>query len=139
MVRTILAVVAGFIVWSIVWVGSDQVLINLSRGWYGAHQFAMEKALYNGESFTADTTIMLIRVVISIVASIMAGFIASFIAVGNSRATLALGIVLLIVGIAVQAMLWSVQPIWFHVVFLILLVPMTILGGRLRKSGPVTS
>lgn len=139
MVRVILGVVAGFIVWSILWVGSDQVLINASKEWYGAHQFAMEKAVYNGEPFRADTTILLIRLVISIVASIMAGFIASFIALGNARATLALGVVLLIVGITVQAMLWNVQPFWFHVVFLILLVPMTILGGRLKKSGALSS
>lgn len=139
MVRVILGVVAGFVVWSILWVGSDQVLINASKGWYGAHQSAMETAVYNGGPFTADTTIMLIRLVISIVASIMAGFIASFIALGNARATLALGVVLLIVGIAVQAMLWNVQPVWFHVIFLILLVPLTILGGRLKKSGTLSS
>lgn len=134
MVRVILGVVAGFIAWSVLWVGSDQVLINASRNWYGAHQFEMEKALANGESFTADTTIMLIRLVISIVASLMSGFIASFVALGNARSTLALGIVLLIVGVAVQAMLWNVQPIWFHAIFLILLVPMTIIGGRFVKA-----
>ncbi len=134
MVRIILGVVVGFIVWSILWVGSDQVLISMSKGWYGAHQFEMEKALDNGSPFAADTTIMVIRLVVSVIASLMAGFIAAFVAKEGSRSTLILGFVLLLVGIAVQALLWNVQPLWFHATFLLSLIPVTVFGGKLRRK-----
>lgn len=133
MIRIILGVIVGFIVWSVVWVGSDQVLINAWKH-YGAHQFEMEKAFYNGEPFAADMTILLVRLVISVVASLMAGFIAAFIAKENSRSTLILGVLLLLVGIAVQAVFWKVQPLWFHFLFLFLLIPMTVVGGRLKQT-----
>ena len=44
MVRIILGVIAGFIAWSILWVGTDAVLMMLSTGWYGAHQEAFQLA-----------------------------------------------------------------------------------------------
>ena len=43
----------------------------------------------------------------------------------------ALGLALLAVGIAVQAGYWDVLPIWYHLIFLALLLPMAALGGRL--------
>lgn len=134
MVRLILGVVAGFIVWSILWVGSDQVLINLSRDWYGAHQHGFENSIINGQPFTADTTILAIHIVRSIIFSLMAGFLAAFIANENRKAPLVLGILLLLFGIMVQVMVWNYLPVWYHLVFLGLLVPMTVAGGKLRSS-----
>ncbi len=133
MLRIILGVIVGFIVWSILWVGSDQVLMNLSKGWYGAHQIALENALYNGTAFTADSTILLIGLVRSVIFSLMAGFIAAFIANENSKAPIALGVFLLIVGILFQVAVWKYIPIWYHFLFLFLLVPVTVAGGKLRS------
>ena len=48
--------------------------------------------------------------------------------------TLILGILLLIVGVLVQAMVWNLLPIWYHLIFLILLIPATIAGGKLVKT-----
>ena len=56
MVRIILGVVVGFIVWSILWIGSDQVLISLSPQWYGSHQYGFEDAMNNGKPFAPDST-----------------------------------------------------------------------------------
>ena len=42
------------------------------------------------------------------------------------------GILLLATGIAVQLQYWSLLPIWYHLVFLVLLVPSTVAGGSLR-------
>lgn len=134
MVRIILGVVAGFIVWSILWVGSDQVLINLSRDWYGAHQHGFENAIINGQPFSADTTILVLHILRSIVFSLMAGFLAAFIANENRRAPLFLGVLLLLFGIMVQVMVWNYLPVWYHIVFLALLVPMTLIGGRLKSA-----
>ena len=64
----------------------------------------------------------------------MAGFLAAFIANENKKAPLALGILLLLFGLMVQVMAWSYLPIWYHAIFLVLLVPVTMIGGRLRSS-----
>ncbi|MEP7149813.1 MAG: hypothetical protein ABI857_13115 [Acidobacteriota bacterium] len=134
MLRIILGVVAGFIAWSIIWVGSDQFLHTISPGWYGAHQDGAAMAVVNGESFSAETTIAIIGLVRGGIASIMAGFLAAVIAGENRRSPLILGIILLAVGIAVQVSLWNVFPIWFHLIFWLMLVPLTILGGRMKET-----
>lgn len=133
MVKIILGVIAGFIAWSIMWVGSDEVLATSSPGWYGLHQDDAQLALLNGDAFQADATIMLIRLGIAAAATVMSGFLAAVIAGENRRAPLALGVLLLVVGIAVQAMAWRVMPVWFHLIFLAMLVPLSIAGGRLKS------
>ncbi|PYS88856.1 MAG: hypothetical protein DMF62_08735 [Acidobacteria bacterium] len=133
MLRIVLGVIAGFIAWSILWVGGNQVFDQLSPGWYGAHHDKVAVAVANGARFESDTTIILIGLVLSIIASLMAGFLAAVIARGNRNAPLFLGILLLIVGVAVQAQLWNVFPVWYHIIFLALLIPMSILGGRLKR------
>ena len=134
MLRIILGVIAGFIAWSILWLGSDQLLISLSKDWYGNHQYAFQAAMVNKSSFTADTTILLLHLVRAVIISIMAGFIAAMVANENRRAPLILGVLLLLFGIGVQAMAWSYIPIWYHIIFLGLLIPMTILGGRMKQT-----
>jgi hypothetical protein len=134
MIRIILGVVAGFIAWSILWLGSDQLLISLSRDWYGNHQYAFQNAMVNQTPFTPDTTILLLHLLRAVIISILAGFLAAIVARENRRTPMILGVLLLLFGIAVQALAWSYLPIWYHVIFLALLIPMTILGGRLKRT-----
>ena len=136
MVRIVLGIVAGFIAWSVLWVGTDQVLRSASPEWYGAHQYGMEAAVFNTEPFEVDTNILLISLFRSIIFSIAAGFLAAFIAGENRRSPLWLGILLLAFGLFVQATVWNYIPLWYHLIFLALLVPMTVLGGRLKTIGP---
>lgn len=133
MLKIVLGVVAGFVAWSIIWVGSDQVMATTWPA-YGEHQNRAMLALANSESFAADSTIMVIRLAISIVATLMSGFLTAVIAGENRRSPLILGLILLLVGIAVQLGAWNVMPVWFHVIFLALLLPMSILGGKLKKA-----
>jgi hypothetical protein len=133
MVRVILGIIAGFIAWSIVWVGSDQLLIT-SMDWYAAHQLAFQKAMVNKSAFEPLGTILVMNIVRSVITSIIAGFIAAFVSGENRRSTLGLGIILLLVGLMVEIVAWNYLPIWYHLIFLVLLIPMTILGGKLRKS-----
>ncbi len=133
MVRIILAVIVGFLAWSILWVGTDSVLRSLSPDWYGAHQAGLESAMTNTTPFAVDSTILIISLIRSIIISLMAGFLTAVIAGENRRSTLWLGILLFLVGGFVQAMAWNYIPVWYHVLFLGLLIPSTILGGWLRK------
>ncbi len=132
MVRIILGVIAGFITWSIIWVGSDQVLVN-SIGWYGEHQNAFEKAFTNKDPFQADTTVLLMNIIRSVITSVIAGFLTAVVANENRKSTLVLGILLLLFGAAVEIAAWNYLPIWYHVVFLVLLIPVTVVGGKLKK------
>ena len=134
MVRIILGIVAGFVTWSIIWVGSDQVLMSIWPDWYGAHQLAFEKAMFNKETFEPDRTILCMHLIRSVIVSIMSGFIAAVVAGESKRAPMVLGFILLLVGIMVQAMAWNYIPVWYHLLFLVLLIPMTILGGKMRAS-----
>ncbi|MEO8573123.1 MAG: hypothetical protein ABI481_04070 [Pyrinomonadaceae bacterium] len=134
MLKIILGVVAGFIAWTILWLGSDQLLISFSPGWYGAHQNAFQAAMVNATPFTPDNTILSMHLCRAAIITIMAGFLAAVVAGENRKAPLALGILLLLFGAGVQAMAWSYIPVWYHIIFLGLLVPFAILGGRMKQA-----
>jgi hypothetical protein len=134
MVRKILGIIGGFVAWSILWIGSDQVCRALSPDWYGAHMLALEKAMFNKEPFMADSGVLLIGIFRSVVISVISGFTAALIAGENSKTPAGLGVLLLLFGIMVQAVAWSYMPLWYHLVFLLLLVPMTIIGGKMKSA-----
>ncbi len=134
MMRMILGVLAGFLAWLMVWVGSEMVLSAIWPEWYGAHQRAFTAAIKNGGPFSADSTILLIHIVCATVVSVMSGFLVALIARENKHAPLILGLLLLALGVLKAAMSWSYIPIWYHVVFTALLLPMTIVGGKLKAA-----
>lgn len=131
MVRIVLGVIAGFLSWMIVWVGSEKVLSAIWPEGFGVHQRAFEAAIKDGGQFTADTTLLLTHVVLGSVVSLMSGFLAALIAAEHTRAPLILGILLLAMGLLKMVMSWPYVPLWYHVVFTALLLPMAIIGGRL--------
>ena len=134
MVRIILAIIVGFIVWSILWVGSDFVLMAVSPDWYGKHQTNLEAAALNRTPFMSDSLVLIIALIRSVIFSIISGFLAASIARENTKSTLGLGILLLLFGIYIQSIFWNNAPLWYHIPFLALLIPMTILGGKLKNS-----
>jgi len=134
MVRIVLGVIAGFIAWSIVWVGSEKVFSAIWPEWYGAHQLAFEAAVANGGQFSADMTILLMNIVRGSIISVMSGFLAGLIAGENKRSPLILGFLLVVFGLLVVVLSWPYVPIWYHVIFTALLIPMTIMGGKLKTA-----
>jgi len=131
MVRIVLGVIAGFFSWLIVWFGSEKILSTIWPEGFGAHQRAFEAAVKNGGPFTAATSLLLTHIVLGSIVSVMSGFLAALIAGGNTRAPLALGFLLLALGVVKVVMSWSYVPIWYQVIFTALLIPMTIMGGKL--------
>ena len=135
MVRIILGVIVGFIVWSIVWVGSEALLTtSISPDWLGKYALDAERALVNKEPFAPDQTIAAINLLRSMVTSLIAGYLAALVSGEYKKTTLALGIILIAVGCAVEYFTWQVAPAWYHIIFVLLLLPVTILGGRLRRT-----
>lgn len=137
MLRIVLGVIAGFVAWSILWVGSDQALMSLSPDWYGAHQHAFAGAMTNKTPFMPDSTILLMHLFRAAIITIIAGFLVAVVATENRKAPLALGILLLVVGIMFEAMAWSYLPVWYHLAFLVILIPLTVIGGRIKQTAGV--
>lgn len=132
--RIVLGVIAGFFAWLIVWVGSEKVLSAIFPAGFGAPQRAFQAALENGGPFTADTGLLLTHLVLGSIVSLLSGFLAALSAGGNQRAPFILGFLLLAMGLLKAVMSWSYVPLWYHVLFTALLLPMTILGGKLYAT-----
>jgi hypothetical protein len=133
MVRIVLGVITGFFAWVIVWFGSEKLLSAL---WpeFGTHQRAFQAAIENGGQFTADTTMLLTHIVLGSIVSVLSGLLAARIAGGNQRAPLVLGCLLLAFGVLKAVMSWPYVPLWYHVIFTALLLPMAMLGGKLLTT-----
>ncbi len=134
MVRIILGVIAGFFAWAILWFGGEKALSAIWPEWFGAQQLAFEAALTNGGQFNPDTKFLLTHIVCGSIASIISGFLAALIARENKRAPLILGFLLLALGLLKAILSWQYVPIWYHVIFTAILIPMTILGGKLKTT-----
>lgn len=134
MKRVIAGAVVGFIVWTVFLIGSDWIWTALSPDWYGRHQMEFESAVNNKTPFTADSTILLIAVVRSAVFSIVTGFIAASISKESFKSPLLLGIFLLAFGSFIHSMVLNNVPFWYHLLILLPLIPLTILGGKLKKQ-----
>ncbi|MGH8105175.1 MAG: hypothetical protein ACREO1_01625 [Arenimonas sp.] len=134
MLRIVSGVIAGFFSWLVAWVGSEMLLSAIWPEGFGVHQRAFQAAIENGGQFTADTTFLLTHVVLCSIVSVMAGFLAALIAGENKRAPLVLGFLLLALGLLKAGLSWQYVPIWYHVIFTALLVPMAIAGGKLKSS-----
>ena len=130
MLRIVLGVIAGFFAWVIVWFGSETILSAIWPA-FGVHQRAFEEAVKNGGQFTADTTMLLTHIALGSIVSVMAGALAALIAGENTRAPLVVGCLLLALGILKAVMSWQYVPIWYHVIFTAILLPMAIVGGKL--------
>lgn len=130
MVRIILGVIAGFIAWLIAWVGVEKILSAIWPA-FGTHQAAFQTAITDGGQFTADTTMLMTHIVMGSIISVMSGSVAGLIGGGNSRAPLIVGILLLGLGLLKAIMSWPYVPIWYHVIFTAILLPMAVVGGKL--------
>jgi hypothetical protein len=133
MLRMALGVITGFVAWLIVWIGSEKVLSALWPA-FGTHQKAFEAVLKDGGEFTADSKMLLIHIVLGSIVSVLAGALAALIAGDNTRAPLVVGILLLAMGGLKAVMSWQYVPIWYHIIFTAILLPMAIIGGKLIST-----
>ena len=133
MLRIVLGVISGFFAWMIAWFGSEKILSAIWAD-FGVHQRAFEEVLKNGGQFTADTTMLLTHIVMGSIVSVLAGVLAALVAGENARAPLVLGLLLLALGLLKAVMSWPYVPIWYHVIFTAILLPMAIIGGKLINS-----
>lgn len=116
------------------WVGIEKILSTILPEWFGAPQLAFQETIEKGGQFTAETRLLLSHIVIASVAAVISGFLAALIAGENKRAPLILGFLLLAMGLLKLVMSWAYVPIWYHVIFTAILIPITIIGGKLKST-----
>jgi len=126
--KPVLAVVAGYALWTIIWLGGGRALLA-----------AFPDALPAGdvEAQTIESTPYLASaLVLSVVCSLAAGAICR---IGGTRwltSAIVLAALLLLTGIGVQLGSWELMPVWYHLAFLALLVPVTLCGARITRPKP---
>jgi hypothetical protein len=119
--RAILAVLAGAAVWAALWVGGTQ-----------AAQSAFPSILPVGQPVT-HTGALLGLILYSVLLSMLAGYVTAAIAWKDPMPALwGLATLQLALGIAFEVSAWNLTPVWYHVVFLVLVVPATVYGGLMR-------
>jgi hypothetical protein len=120
--RSILAFVAGLLTWVVVATLLDHGLRLLLPDYAAVEP-----------SFRFTLGMMAGRLLLAAAASVAAGAVTDWIAPASPRTSWVLGLVLLAVFIPSHIRLWHVLPLWYHLSFLLTLVPLVLLGARLRR------
>jgi hypothetical protein len=119
--RAILAVVAGAAVWATLWIGGTQ-----------AAMAAFPDVLPRNQPIT-HLGALLGLILYSLPLSVLAGYVTATVAARDPMPVVwALAVLQLILGIVAEVSAWGLTPVWYHLVFLALVVPATVYGGRLR-------
>lgn len=121
--RTVAAIVAGLVAWAVV-----VTLLN----------FGLRAALpgYHSAEATLQFTIAMKagRLIEAAVTSIAAGMVVGWIAPSNRWVSLLVGAIVLALFLPVHLSLWNKFPVWYHLAFLVPLVPLVILGAQLTRG-----
>ena len=121
MVKRILGVVAGLTAWTVIAIIAGLIM---RTAWpaYAAVASAM----------TFTLPMMIARLSIGALATVAAGFVAAVIA-RSPIVGLLPGVLLLIAFVPQHLMLWDKFPLWYHLTFLVTLVPLTYAGGKAAR------
>ncbi len=119
MLRSVLAVIIAVITWFLVATIGNWIL-RLAIPGYSAVEVSMNFTL----------TMMICRLVLGLVSSLCGGFVCATIS-RNLIAPKVAAAIMVILFLPVHYMLWAKFPIWYHLFFLITLVPTILIGAGL--------
>jgi hypothetical protein len=117
--KAVLAVVSGLVAW--IAVAAVAGLIMRSS-WPAYARVA--------DAMTFTLPMMIARLSIGALATLAAGWVTAAIAPRPMLVRLMPGLILLVAFIPQHIALWNTFPVWYHLTFLLSLVPLTYLGGR---------
>lgn len=121
--RAIAAVVVAFMLWPTLWLGFNKVM-----------EMALPDLINPPEPLT-HAGVLIGFVVYSAVISAVAGYACAAIRKESPMKTVwVFAIIQLAVGVFVEISYWALMPVWYHLVFLALIVPATVWGGTLRAK-----
>jgi hypothetical protein len=118
--KKILGVVAALVVWIVVVSVAGLVL-----------RAAWPEYVAVADTMAFTFSMKLARLSIGALATLAAGCVAALVA-RSTTAALVAGALLLVMFIPQHIMLWDKFPLWYHMTFLLSLVPLTYAGGRAR-------
>jgi len=116
--RTAGALLGGFLTWFLL-ATLINWLLRLGLPGYAAAEHPM----------TFTLPMLAARLLTGALASLGAGHVAGRLTPVTARASLALGVLLLLLFIPVHYSLWDKFPLWYHAAFLISLVPLVLAGA----------
>jgi len=125
MARKIIAFVCGLVAWIVV-ASLLNRLLRVGLPGYAAAEPTM--------AFTLS--MKWARLALGALASLSAGYVVARAAPRSGRLPLILGVLVLVAFLPVHYQLWNKFPIWYHLVFLLTIVPLVLAGARLgaRKA-----
>jgi hypothetical protein len=124
MKRTILACLAGLLAWAVVVTLINSVL-RLSLPNYTAAEQTLLFTL--GMKWA--------RLLMAIVTSVVAGAVTSWISRSSRWAPLIVGSVVLAIFVPMHVAIWSKFPVWYHLTFLLTIIPAVLVGALLPTPG----
>ena len=123
MKRSILAIVAGLVTWIVVASVLNRGLRVLLDGYAAAEP-----------KMTFTLTMMAARLTLAVIASLSAGAVAGAIAPLSKWTPWVFGALVLAAFLPEHVKLWNVFPVWYHLTFLVTLVPLIVLGAQLTQK-----
>ena len=124
MKRSILACLAGLLTWIVVVTVINRVL-RLSLPNYTAAEQTLQFTL--GMKWA--------RLLMAIVTSLVAGAVTRWISPSSRWAPLIVGSVVLAMFVPLHIAIWSKFPVWYHLTFLLTIIPAVLVGGLLPALG----
>jgi len=125
--RSVLGVVGGLAAWTLI-----VTLLNIGLR-HALPGYAQAEPLL---AFTL--TMMIARLSMAAITSLAAGAVVGAIAPASRWAPWAVGLIILALFLPVHIQIWPRLPVWYHLFFLITLVPFVVLGARLPLRGKGT-
>ena len=122
MARNVIGVVTGLAVWLAIAVVAGLIM---RETWLAYANVA--------DAMTFTLPMMIARLSIGALATLAMGFVSACIT-QSMVARLIPGVILLIVFIPEHVMLWDKFPIWYHLSFLLSLVPLTYVGNSIARD-----
>jgi hypothetical protein len=123
MKRSVFAFVAALALWVLVASVLNRVLRFTLVGYAAAEP-----------TMTFTLAMKLARLTVGGLASLAAGATIGAIAPSSRRVAWIFGIVVLAAFIPTHVQLWAKFPVWYHLTFLVTLVPLVVLGARSTRS-----
>jgi hypothetical protein len=116
----ILGVVAGLVVWVIIVMVAGTIM-----------QLSWPAYTNVAAALTFTLPMLLVRLSIGALATLATGLVTAAIAPRSMPVRLVPGLILLVAFIPQHIMLWDKFPVWYHLAFLLSLVPLTYVGGTI--------
>lgn len=126
MKRFILACLAGLLTWMVV-VSVINRMLRLSLPNYAAAEHTLQFTL----------AMKWARLLMAIVTSAAAGAVTGWISRSRSWAPLIVGSVVLVMFLPVHIAIWSKFPVWYHLTFLLTIIPAVLAGALLPRHAEV--